>query len=345
MRCYAGGMPRKTRIDAPGALHHIICRGIERKPIFRDDEDRDRFLARLGAILLDTSTSCFAWALMRNHFHLLLRTGSTPIATVMRRLLTGYAVTFNRRHGRHGQLFQNRYKSILCEEETYLLELVRYIHLNPVRARLAADVDALEQYPYSGHAVLTGKRNNDWQDAEYILARFGKKISRARQKYREFVHDGVVMGKRPELTGGGLIRGLGGWQAAKKSSNKMDRLKGDERILGGSNFVDEVLRHAEEELSRRDQLQVAGYGLDELVREVAGLFAIEPGQIYSTGKYPRIVQARSLFCYWAVRQLGLTATSLAKKLHLTQPAVSIAVKRGEKIAQEGQYSLGKTGKL
>ncbi|MBI4791548.1 MAG: transposase [Deltaproteobacteria bacterium] len=225
-------MARKSRIDAPGALHHIICRGSERKPIFRDDEARDRLLERLGAILLDTSTSCFARALIPNHFHLLLRTGAVPIATVMRRLLTGYAVTFNHRHGRHGQLFQNRYKSILCEEETYLLELVRYIHLNSVRARLVADVDALEQYPYSGHAVLTGKNNNDWQDAEYILARFVKNFSRARQKYREFMHDGVVMGKRPELTGGGLIRSLGGWQAAKKSSNKMDS-----KLISGRNML------------------------------------------------------------------------------------------------------------
>jgi len=83
-------MPRQARIDSPGALHHIIGRGIERKSIFRDDEDRDNFLERLGNILLETSTSCFAWALIPNHFHLLLRTGSTPIATVMRRLLTGY---------------------------------------------------------------------------------------------------------------------------------------------------------------------------------------------------------------------------------------------------------------
>lgn len=338
-------MARKSRIDVPGALHHIICRGIERKPIFRDDEDRDRFLERLGAILLDTSTSCFAWALILNHFHLLLRTGAVPIATVMRRLLTGYAVNFNQHHGRHGQLFQNRYQSILCEEETYLLGLVRYIHLNPVRARLVADVDALARHLYSGHAVLTGKSNNDWQDAEYVLARFGKNFSRARQKYREFVDDGVVMGKRPDLPGGVLIPSLGGWQAARNSANTMERLKGDERILGGSNFVEEALRHAEEELERRDQLKAAGYGLDELAKEVAGFFAIEPGQIYSSGKYPRIVQARSLFCYWAVRQLGLTATSLAQKLHLTQPAVSIAVKRGEKIAQEGQYDLGKTVKL
>ncbi len=121
-------MPRKARIDAPGALHHIIVRGIERRKIFEDNADRQRFIQRLGDILSESQTPCYAWALIPNHFHLLLKTGHTPIATLMRRLLTGYAVTFNHRHRRWGHLFQNRYKSILCQEENYLLELVRYIH-------------------------------------------------------------------------------------------------------------------------------------------------------------------------------------------------------------------------
>ena len=102
-------MPRKARIDAPGALHHIICRGIERRRIFDDDADRDNFLERLGAILKETSTSCYGWALIPNHFHLLLRTGRVSIATVMRRLLTGHAGYFNKRHRRTGHLFQDRY--------------------------------------------------------------------------------------------------------------------------------------------------------------------------------------------------------------------------------------------
>ena len=140
-------MPRQARIDTTGALHHIIARGIERRTIFNDDEDRDAFTDRLGTILDQTGTECYAWALVPNHFHLLLRTGSTPIATVMRRLLTGHAISFNRRHRRSGHLFQNRYKSILCQEDACLLELVRYIHLNPLRAKMVADMDALDKYP------------------------------------------------------------------------------------------------------------------------------------------------------------------------------------------------------
>ena len=126
-------MPRQSRIDAPGAMHHLIARGIERCKIFRNDADCNNFLDRLGGIIDDTGTVCFASLLIANYFHLLLRTGRVPVATVMRRLLTGYAVSHNRRHRRCGHLFQNRYKSILCQEDAYLLELVRYIHLHPVK--------------------------------------------------------------------------------------------------------------------------------------------------------------------------------------------------------------------
>ena len=144
-------MPRKARIDALGALHHIIVRGIARKKVFNDNADRDFFVDRLGSILSDTKTQCFAWALIPNHFHLLLKTGATAISTVMKRLLTGYAMQYNRRHKRYGHLFQNRYKSILCQEDAYLLELVRYIHLKPIRAELVGDMKGLDKYPYGGH--------------------------------------------------------------------------------------------------------------------------------------------------------------------------------------------------
>ena len=163
-------MPRQSRIDAPGALHHVMIRGIERKKIFRDDKDRNSFLDRLGGILLDSFTPCYAWSLLGNHAHFLLRTGKIPISLVMRKLLAGYAVTFNRRHRRHGHLFQNRFKSILCEEDVYLQELVRYIHLNPLRAGLVKDIRELGSYAYSGHFVLMGKKKIAWQDRDYVLS-------------------------------------------------------------------------------------------------------------------------------------------------------------------------------
>ena len=153
-------MPRQARLDAPGALQHVMARGIERRKIFLDDKDRASFLERLALILEETQTQCYAWALIPNHFHILLRIGTTPLSTVMRRLMTGYAVTFNIRHRRSGHLFQNRYKSVVCEEDTYLLELTRYIHLNPLRARLAEDLKSLDKYQWAGHSAILGRRKN-----------------------------------------------------------------------------------------------------------------------------------------------------------------------------------------
>jgi len=208
-------MPRKARIDAPGALHHIIVRGIESKAIFNDRRDRYNFLDRLGEVLSDTGTPCFAWALMFNHAHLLLRTGLTPLAKVIQRLLTGYAQQFNRRHNRHGQLFQNRYKSFLCEEDAYLLELVRYIHLNPIRASVVKDLKQLKTYPFCGHHVLMGEYDHGWQDTKYVLDRFGKTMGAAKRAYAKFISKGLPAGRRPDLVGGGLVRSVGGWSALK----------------------------------------------------------------------------------------------------------------------------------
>jgi putative transposase len=332
-------MPRKSRIDAPGALHHIIARGIEQKEIFKDDLDRNNFLDRLGVILTDTKTICYAWALIPNHFHLLLRTRSAPIATVMRRLLTGYAVSHNRRHRRYGHLFQNRYKSILCQEDVYLLELIRYIHLNPLRARLVSDLNQLSKYSYAGHSVLMGKTKSDWQDIDRVLKMFHKKAGPARRKYSAFVKRGILKGKRPDLIGGGLIRSAGGWSAIKAQRKAKIYQKGDERILGDGDFVNQTLNAANEAMQRKYSLKARGFDLDKVARRVADLLHIEYDVVWAVGKQSHIVEARSLLCFWAVRELGISMTSLSRKLNISIPAVSKSVIRGENVAKSNQYFL------
>jgi REP element-mobilizing transposase RayT len=332
-------MPRKARIDAPGALHHIIVRGIERRQIFADDQDRDNFIERLGDILTETQTFCFAWALIPNHAHILLRSGQTPLATVMRRLLTGYAVSYNRRHRRHGHLFQNRYKSILCQEDIYLRELVRYIHLNPLRAKIVKSLKDSDKYPYSGHSALMGKVQREFQDTDYVLRLFGEKIPAARKAYRAYVQRGIAQGHRPELVGGGLIRSAGGWSRVKAMRRAQDHMKSDERILGDGEFAQLVLGEAQERLEERYRLQAQGYDLDKVTIRVSSELGINPEQVWTAGKHPLTVKARSLLCYWAVRKLGFSATELSKKLGVSQPSVSISVKRGEKIAKTSQLKL------
>ena len=183
-------MPRQARLDAPGTLHHVMIRGIEKAPIFKDDQDRQDFTSRMGMLAQESRTKIVAWALMRNHVHLLFFSGPSGISKFMRRLLTGYALRYNRRHRREGHLFQNRYKSIICEEQTYLLELVRYIHLNPLRAAVVKSMDELDRYPWSGHTALVGKGTNDWQEIEYVLRQFYERERKAIRAYRKFMEEG-----------------------------------------------------------------------------------------------------------------------------------------------------------
>jgi len=258
----------------------------------------------------------------------------------MRRLLTGYAISFNRRHKRHGQLFQNRYKSIICQEDAYLKELVRYIHLNPLRARIVSDILKLNTYSYCGHSVLMGKKKRPWQDMGYVLSFFGKSLREARKRYLQYVESGIEQGRRPELVGGGLIRSLGGWRAVKNTRfNGQDRMKGDHRILGDSAFVMEVLAEAEEKFERFYELKSKGYNLDTIGQKVCALFGIEPDEMFSKSRQKTRAEARGLYCYWAVVELGYPLADLARLLGMTGQGVGYAVRRGERIAKENNYGL------
>jgi REP element-mobilizing transposase RayT len=327
-------MPRKARIDAPGALQHIIGRGIERRKIFLDDSDKENFVTRLDRIISDTETPLYAWALLDNHFHLLLKTGNVPIATLMRRLLTGYVVSFNLRHDRTGTLFQNRYKSILCQEDPFFLELVRYIHLNPLRAGLVGSMQQLDRYPYCGHAIIMGKSSNDWQNTQYVLSLFDQNAASARRAYREFVSKGVKMDRRPDLVGGGMVRSVGGWKNLKSIRKQAMHMKGDERILGDRDFVSSVLDEQNERLERQYRLEAAGVDFDNLASYVARLFELNPQELLKPSRQHERVLARSLLCYWAVSELKMNGVDVGRRINLSKSSVSRAVIRGERIVAE-----------
>jgi len=326
-------MPRGARIDAADAVHHIMVRGIERKKIFESDDDRNHILHLLEEIIPDTGTTCFAWSLMPNHFHLLCRTGKVSISTVMRRLLTGYAVWFNRRHRRHGHLFQNRFKSILCQEDSYLLELVRYIHLNPLRAGQVRGMEELDVYAYSGHSTLMGYNRHLWQETEEILGYFGGKPAPARKAYRKFVEEGIAQGRRPDLAGGGLIRSAGGWEGLKQKRREGIYQRSDERMLGDSDFVTKVLAESKEQIKKSRFLRTDGMDLDKMADRVSEIMDVKPKEIRMASKQRNIVKARSLFCFWAVQELGESMSGLAVRFGLSVPAISKSVVRGREIAE------------
>ena len=312
-------MPRSARIDIPGLLHHVIVRGIERRDIFLDDEDKALFTERFAKLLTATGTDCLAWSLMSNHIHLLLRPRTAKLSVLMRRLLTGYAVVFNRLHHRNGHLFQNRFKSIVCQEESYLLELVRYIHLNPLRAGLVDSLDALAFYAWSGHAVLMGNARLDGQQVDEVLQMFAKKKQAARLKYRHFVADGIALGRRSELVGGGLrrSRNLGGSEDCEAY---------DERILGSGDFVEQIWKEA-----GAPETPTVTILLTELVQQVSRIFAIDARALQQGSKRRDLIDARAAFCFVAVRKLGMNGVAVAKMLNISRSGVVVAARRGEAI--------------
>lgn len=317
-------MPRAARLDMPGLLQHVIVRGIEKRDIFLDDRDRQAFLRRLSKLLQETETDCLAWALLPNHLHLLLRPKLTKLAVLMRRLLTGYAVTFNLRHGRSGYLFQNRYKSIVCEEEPYLLELVRYIHLNPIRAGVANDMGELDYYPWCGHAVLIGTRELPGQNTDEVLARFGQRTTGSRRRYRQFVMDGISQGKRDELVGGGL------WRTLKLTGHE-EVTAYDERVLGSGEFVEQL--RGEKELSDRLPTFMP---LEVLIERVATFLGIRREALRQRTRGKRLAEARGIISYVAVRELGHNGAEVARSLNMSRSGVSVAAARGEETVRNNQ---------
>jgi len=315
-------MPRQPRIDSPDLLHHVIVRGIERGKIFNDDEDRDSFVERLRMLLLETGTACYAWALIPNHFHLLLKPHTVELARFMRRLLTGYAVTFNRRHKRSGHLFQNRYKSIVCEEEAYLLELIRYIHLNPLNAGLVGDLNTLDLYPWCGHAEILSNNKESGLAADWVLSLFSQDMKSARQRYRQFITDGIQQGKRPELVGGGLQRS----QRGQISCDEPQLY--DERVLGSGDFVQQLQDRGLLDFSIQPKIT-----LDELKNAVVGKFSIPIDQFMRRARSSEVSSARFIFCYCAVRHLGHSGAATAKYLGIGSSSVSRAVQKGELLFQ------------
>lgn len=312
-------MPRQARLDIPGLIHHVMARGIEGRNIFLDEEDRESFLNRLAEVVnLPGGPRLYAWACMSNHFHILLRPGAGCLSPVMRRLMTGHAVTYNKRHRRQGHLFQNRYKSFVVEEESYFLELVRYIHLNPVRAGIVRNLEELERYPYTGHSVILGKRKFASQDVESVLARFSERRHAAIASYRDFMAAGYDQGRREELRGGGLIRSMGGL-AAILSQSPEERQASDERILGSGEFVESVLRKSD---IHSNKLTTT---IDDVLKEVAARSGISCEQILGASRSRSVSNARRQFFQRAHEEAGATISMLGRLTGRSHVAVKLAI--------------------
>jgi putative transposase len=320
-------MPRQARLDVPGALHHIMIRGIDKSKIFKDRQDRTRFLERLGENIVEGKCSVYAWVLMDNHVHILFKSGEQGISSVMRKLLTWYAQYYNRRHSRRGHLFENRYKSILCEEDKYLLALIRYIHLNPVRAGIVTTLSDLNRYPWSGHRAIMGNTDRDWMDTACVLKQFGNRKKSARKAYHRFVAAGMTMGKVSELTGGGLLRSKGGWSQVLSVRRRGQKEESDVRILGSGDFVSAILDQAEERSARQVKLRRSGRTITSIIEEECARENISTTELLSGGRRKSVSALRARIARRGVDELGLSLAEIARHVGVNTSGVAKAIAR------------------
>ncbi|MBW2221415.1 MAG: transposase [Deltaproteobacteria bacterium] len=320
-------MVRQARLDAPGTLHHVIIRGIEKGRIVDDQKDRENFVSRMGEVASDTKTAIYGWSLMTNHAHILLRSGPFGLSKYMRRLLTGYAITYNHRHSRYGHLFQNRYKSIVCDEDSYFRELLRYIHLNPLRAKLVKGMSELNKYPWCGHVVLMDKIKYEWQDRDYVLSWFGKKDGEAKKAYCKYIEEGISLGKRPDLVGGGLVRSLGGWSEVMSLRSHKQQVLTDERVLGAGDFVENILKEADERLNYQLTAKKRRQKMQEMIEKICEEKGINIKELHMGSRRGSIPQVRADIAYQLINELGIPLAEIARQLGVSTSAITKSLQR------------------
>jgi len=303
------GMTRPLRILIPGGYYHVTCRGNERKAIFKDDRDRSVFLEKLQGSLANYQVELHAYVLMSNHFHLMVSTPKGNLSEFMRHFNISYTAAYNRRHGRVGHLYQGRYKAILIDQDSYLLELSRYVHLNPVRIRpyqgkgAKEQIRYLERYRWSSlGGYLRGGNKQPWVHYDMVLGQVGG----SRRNYAEYVSDGIGQGY----------------------STPWDDVTG-QVVLGEEGFIERIKRMIGERGTKREQPAVRELEAtrpEVVLREVARHYGVKGSQI--TGRRTEQREARAVAMEMMYRHGGISQVEIGKALGgMDYTTVSVERKR------------------
>lgn len=287
-------MARKPRVEFAGALYHVIARGNRRATIFHDDTDYTAYLDRLERYRHRDGVTLHAYVLMTNHVHLLLETGDLPLSRTMQTLQFTYSQYYNRRHDKTGHVFQGRYQAILCDREAYLLELVRYLHLNPARIRAPLNPWT---YRWSSHAAYVGRSSPTLVSTASVLGSFHRQVGPARQAYRRFMQEGLAHGHQDRF-----------YETV------------DQRFLGDERFIEEADRRtaAAREVTVRPRR--IGFGI--LLTAVATVYAVPARAILAPGRKRALVPARELLVYLAREWGHLSTRELGRRLQRDPSMIS-----------------------
>lgn len=283
-------MARRPRIELEGGLYHVIVRGNDRQDIFHGDEDHEKFLSLLAKVKSKLGFYVYAYCLMTNHIHLLIERRSETVGRTMQRLLTGYSQYYNRRYHKIGHLFQGRHKSILCQSDPYLAKLIRYVHLNPVRAQMVYSPD---QYPYCSHRAYLGIEPAGVVDIDPVLRRFGPIKKRAHERYAVFMLEG-----------------------AKNAEEDVSRYYVDTELSDDKEFDDASI-HLMGEVDKwasKHKIQLE-FNAELLLASIEEIFEMSRENFFGSGKNSLIITAKEVFIVIG-RESGATVTELSKLLSI-----------------------------
>lgn len=289
-------MVRKPRIHVPNGYYHVIQRGVERRDIFIDGRDYERFLGMLAEAVEQDDCRIHGYCLMPNHVHLVVQAGMEPISKAMQRLFFRYAGAFNRRHGRSGHLFQGRYKAVLVASDAYVQELIRYVHLNPVRAGMRRKP---ERYRYSSHRDYIRGKEPEWLTTRNVLGMFGSRLSTARKRFAQFVDDGI--GKEVTLD-------------FKSGSNK------EHDLLAPDGYESEVIRRGDEKLESKLDLATV---IDAVTRE----YGMDVEKLAQAGRQHKRAEARGMLTLVARQRTDATLSELARMFRRDTGTLSRSAER------------------
>lgn len=301
-------MARKPRLHVDGGIYHVMLRGNDGQAIFFDDEDRYHFYLLLQQGIARYEHRVHGFCLMNNHVHLAMEVGEEPLAKIMQNLTFRYTRWVNKKQKRMGHLFQGRYKAILVDRDSYLLELVRYIHLNPVRAKLVRQAHA---YPWSGHRAYLGRETLPWLTTEWVLGQFGTRLGTSRRRYEAFVNEGHGEGRRIEFHRGG---------------------DEDGRVLGDAGFAQRMLNKRVTAIKR--------VTLDNLIQTVCRVYKTNEQALAATGRERATSEARSAVGWLARRSGQIPLTEVATHFGRDVTTLSRGVGNLEVKAQTSK-TLGK----
>jgi REP element-mobilizing transposase RayT len=286
-------MARKPRIEFDGAFYHVIVRGNQRRRTFHDDQDRESYLRRLENYRQRYRCKVYAYVLMSNHVHLLLETKRVGLSKIMQGIQGSYTQSYNRRHRKVGHLFQGRYKAILCDRDAYLLELVRYIHLNPGRLKVPDDPSV---YHWSSHGAYIGKPGAVKVDCEEVLSQFSSNLGAARRMYQRFMENGLGQGHEEKY-----------YETI------------DQRFLGEASFVSKV---AERREAKEIEIPIKKVGFGPLLQAVCAVNGVEAKMILRVGRQRRWAGVRAQLVYLSRNWGGMTTKELGQRLNRDASMIS-----------------------